>query len=85
MFYTQYDNVLTQYLQKGETFVHRKVITETEMHEPPPPKKKIKEVSCESVGVLNLRALCGNRIRSDELERMGALPAFPDLTLLQVG
>lgn len=38
MFYTRYDNVLTQYLQKGETFVHRK-ITETEMNECPIPKK----------------------------------------------
>lgn len=55
MFYTRYDNVLTQYLQKGETFVHRKIITGTEMHGTPT-RSQNKTVSCDSAGVLNLRA-----------------------------
>lgn len=49
-----------------------------------PSQNKRKQVSCESVGVVNPRVLSGNRIRRDDLERMRALPVFPDPTLLQV-
>lgn len=78
MFYTWYDNTYRRvkplHIEKEQK---QKCMNA--------PNQKKKKVSCESVGVLNLRALRGNRIRRNELERMGTLPRFPDPTLPQVG